>query len=234
MSHRHAGTLWRFLPPPASISPVDVIVPGRHPAPGPGVRVHRVASLEPDEITSVRDVPITTPARTLLDLGTVMGAQALERAVARAERKGLTDAEALRTLLDRYPGRAGTRALRRVVGQEGGAALTRSEPEALLLGLFRRARLPTPRTNARIQGFEVDFLFPAARVVVEMDGYRFHSSPQMFERDRARDRTLTAGGYRVLRVTLRDVTEEPEVVLAQVAQALAAGHPGGRGGAGEA
>ena len=90
-----------------------------------------------------------------------------------------------------------------------------------MLELIRRSDLPHPEVNARLGPYEVDFVWREARQVVEVDGYRFHSSRLAFERDRHRDAELHARGYRVIRVTWRQLVEEPEVVLARLRRALA-------------
>jgi very-short-patch-repair endonuclease len=220
LSHRSAAALWGLVPEADRDTPVDVTVRGRHLNPGPGIRTYRVVGVPADEAVAIHGIPATTPARTLFDLPRSIPSTELERAMARAERKGLADTGDVRALVERYPRRAGTRVLRSVLSRDGGPALTRSEAEARFLELVRRAGLPTPRSNVRLEGFEVDFLWRTARLVVEIDGYTFHSSPRMFDRDRKRDRVLTTAGFVVMRVTLRDLTEEPEVVLVQVAQAL--------------
>ena len=86
--------------------------------------------------------------------------------------------------------------------------------------LIRAARLPTPETNVRLNGYEVDLLWREQRLVVEVDGYAFHSSHRSFERDRRRDRDLQAQGYRVLRITWRELTDTPEALIAELAVAL--------------
>jgi very-short-patch-repair endonuclease len=86
--------------------------------------------------------------------------------------------------------------------------------------LLRRAGLPLPRTQARMLGYTVDFLWPAERVVVEVDGFGPHRTRMRFETDRARDAALLAAGYRVLRFTWRQLLHEPELVIARVAAVL--------------
>ncbi len=223
LSHRGAAALRELVSLPGPEAPVEVSTPGRHPAPRPDVRVYRVGALTADEITVVDGIPTTTPARTILDLAAVLTVGDLERVVARAERMGLVRPDEVHAVLARHARRAGTPALRTVLSRTGGAALTRSEAEALFLQLVRRARLPAPETNVRLEGFEVDFLWRRAHLVVEVDGFAFHTSPRMFERDRRRDRVLLTAGFNVMRVTLRDLTDEPEAVLVQVGQALVGG-----------
>jgi very-short-patch-repair endonuclease len=101
-----------------------------------------------------------------------------------------------------------------------GPQLTRSEAERRFLDLIERARLPRPRTNVRIGRYEVDLLWPEQRLIVEVDGYAFHSTRAAFERDRARDAELIAAGYHVIRVTWRQLVEEPEATVALLAAAL--------------
>ena len=88
--------------------------------------------------------------------------------------------------------------------------------------LIRAARLPMPESNVQLHGHEVDLLWREQRLVVEIDGYAFHSSRSSFERDRRKDRELAAKGYRVIRVTWRQLTDEPTAVVATLAAALAA------------
>jgi very-short-patch-repair endonuclease len=111
-------------------------------------------------------------------------------------------------------------ALRKAIRTD--AAFTRSEAERRAIELVRAARLPTPEANTRVNGYEVDFVWHEQRLIVEVDGYAFHSSRSSFERDRRRDRDLQAHSYRVIRLTWRQLIEEPEAVIAAVATALAA------------
>jgi very-short-patch-repair endonuclease len=90
-----------------------------------------------------------------------------------------------------------------------------------MLELVRAAGLPLPRVNARVHGYEVDFLWPQAALIVEVDGYRFHSSRAAFERDRVRDVRLQAHGLEVQRVTWRRMVQEPLAVIAELAAAIA-------------
>ena len=84
----------------------------------------------------------------------------------------------------------------------------------------RDGRPRPPLANARLLGLEVDFLWPDQRLVVEVDGYTFHGHRRGFERDRRRDQQLVAAGYRVIRVTWRQLRDEPIAVIASIAQAL--------------
>ena len=99
----------------------------------------------------------------------------------------------------------GTRALR-ALQSDNASGFTRSAAERMLRGLIRAANLPRPRFNARLAGYEVDAVWPDRRLVVEVDGYAYHGHRAQFERDRRKDLALTAAGYRVIRVSWRQLT----------------------------
>jgi very-short-patch-repair endonuclease len=177
------------------------------------VRVHRAR--ERPASARRHGIPLTTPERTLLDLAAVLPQRELDRAVEQAKVLHLTT----RAALLRCPSRRGIRALERALADE--PRLTRSEAEQRLLELLRAADLPPPRTNVRVHGHEVDLLWPRERLIVEVDGFAFHSTREAFERDRRRDAALQARGYRVLRLTWRQIVHEPQLVVARVATLLA-------------
>jgi very-short-patch-repair endonuclease len=123
-------------------------------------------------------------------------------------------------VIARYPRRRGSRPLRLLLELERAPALARSEAEERLLALIRAAKLPDPDVNARLGPYEVDFLWRRHNLVVEIDGFAFHSSRSAFERDRARDADLIAAGFRVIRVTWHQVTRRPEATAALISRAL--------------
>jgi very-short-patch-repair endonuclease len=200
--------------------PVDVTIDRGDRRHRPGIRIHRVAFLEAADVTTCVGVPVTTPLRTMLDLAAVVGRRELEQAIGRAERNGLIDRDRLRAWVDARPGRPGSRALRSLLEADAPLAVTRSEAESMLLALIREAQLPAPQTNVSIDRFEVDFLWPVERLIVEVDGFAFHASRHTFENDRRRDASLTARGFRIMRVTWRQIVAEPVAVAARIAQAL--------------
>jgi very-short-patch-repair endonuclease/predicted transcriptional regulator of viral defense system len=223
LSHRSAAGLWKMLPLPSAQVPVEVTILRGCRTPGPSVRVHRFCHLDPAETTRFEGIPVTVPARTLLDLAGSVNDRRIEQALAAALREHLTDRDQIRELLARYPRRSGAPLLRALVDRDREPAFTRSEAEARFLKLARKARLQGPQVNARVSGYEVDFLWQRQRLIVEIDGFAFHSSPGAFERDRRRDAVLTGAGFRVVRVTWRQVTKEPEALLVSLARALARG-----------
>ena len=221
LSHRSAARVWKLLPYPATPTPVEITLVRAHAATRAGIRIHRVRMLARRDVRILSGLPITTPARTLLDLAAVVPTCLLERAIAEAQVRRLVRRRDLLEKLGRNRGRSGTQALRRLLDLDGGPAPTRSEAERRLLRLLRAAELPIPRVNSRVGRYEVDIVWSEQRLVVEFDGFRFHSPRARFERDRARDAELAGGGYTVIRVTWRQLVDSPEAVVARIAQALA-------------
>jgi very-short-patch-repair endonuclease len=182
--------------------------------------------LPEDDVTSHRDVPTTSPARTLLDLATILPGSRLERAVNEADKRDLIDPESLRASLGSYAGQPGVRALRALLDRDA-FQLSDSELEARFRRLARSAGLTLPRAKARVNGFEVDFFWPDLGLVVETDGLRYHRTPSAQARDRLRDQAHTAAGLTTLRFTHRQVTYEPahvSDVLRMTASTLRSGH----------
>jgi putative AbiEi antitoxin of type IV toxin-antitoxin system/uncharacterized protein DUF559 len=219
LSHRSAAALWGIRPSEV----LEVTIPV-HRAP-PRVRTHTCA-LPSDEVTAVETIPVTGVSRTLLDLAAVVPAPHVERAAGEAETRRLTDRLSLTELVDRYPGRRGIRAVRTLL--DAGITFTRSELEARFVALCRARGLPPAAANASVLGFECDFAWTAQRVVAELDGFAYHASRRSFELDRARDRALQAAGWRVVRITWRQLDASPDAVAADLRRMLAA--PGPRRG----
>jgi very-short-patch-repair endonuclease len=218
LSHHSAGSLWGLRP--AASGDLDVTVVGRNAGRRRRIRLHVVRRLDSREIRRFQRLPVTAPARTLLDLAEVLSLRELERAVEEAQVRNPVRHHELRTQLELSPGRHGAAPLAALLDRDVRPSLTRSEAERRLLDLLRAAELPPSRVNSHVGRYEVDFLWLPQRLIVEMDGYRYHASRRAFERDRLRDAELQAAGYRVMRVTWRQVTERPEAVVARIAQAL--------------
>lgn len=220
LSHRSAATPWGLLPSDAP-APVHVLVVGRDRGRRPGIIAHRVSRLERREVTRLDGIPVTTPARTLLDLAATASVRELEQAVAEAMARRLVSRSALLSAASRRAGCRGIGVLRRLLEDPVGPLLAWSEAEERFLALIRKAQLPDPEANACVAGHRVDFVWRAERLVVEVDGLAFHSSARSFERDRRRDADIAALGFRVIRVTWSRIVHEPEALLVRLAQALA-------------
>ena len=197
VSHRSAAALWGLLAFPAGF--VDVTVAGgggREKR--PGIKVHRSLTLNDAVTTRRHGIAVTRPKRTLRDLRTTSSMSVFRAAVRRALDLSLITSGDLRSP----------------------AALTRSELERMFLNLCRRHRLPRPDVNSRVGGYEIDFLWRDRGLIVETDGFRHHTGRAAFEADRARDARLQSLGFRVLRFTHRQLTEDRSSVIAALQSLL--------------
>jgi very-short-patch-repair endonuclease len=211
LSHASAAALWGFLRPIEG--PIDVSVPtNRGKGPRPGIRIHRCSSLAPKRVksplsgyveqrrlgplvTARRGIPVTTPQRTIADLGSVVSERLVRRARRQAELAGWR------------------------VGGDG----TRSDLEGDFLALCRRHGLPPPKVNARVGRWTVDFLWRAQRLAVETDAWGTHRGSTAFEDDHARDLDLRTRGFAVRRYTEAQVRDRPAAVAADLRAVLGAG-----------
>src|SRR5215218_7393412 len=187
LSHTDAAALWSIRPAPLP-GPVHVTLrtrAGRRRR--AGIRVHRPRRLPDDELTTHRGIPCTSPARTLLDLASVLDLRPLERAADEADRLRLVLADDLVELLRRHRGHPGARLLRGVLARhQMGSTVTRSELEERFLTLCRKHRLPQPEVNVPLLDYVVDFLWREAKLVVEVDGRAAHGTARAFQADRDR------------------------------------------------
>jgi very-short-patch-repair endonuclease len=213
LSHREAAALHGFRP--ANRARIDVSTVAKRTV--PGIEVHRVRSLDRADVTTVNGIPVTTVARTLVDLADVVPADHLAKALNEAERMRVFDLRAIQAASARTQGRTGpgpqrlATALQELEAQA--TTLTRSPLEVAFQALIAQAGLEKPRTNAPINGREVDAYWPDHKLIVELDGWRFHNTRRDFQSDRERDRDLMAAGYRVVRFTHADVAHRPARVI---------------------
>lgn len=215
LGRRSAARAWG-LPSPRGPG-VEVVVSGGGRT-RPGLRVYR-APLRPDDCEEIDGIPVTAVPRTLIDLAAVVEARVLEKAVIEAERRNLLDVPAALALCTR--GRRGAGALREIITKELAPLVgTESELEVCFQRLLARHKVPSPLTNVLVDGLRVDCLWPDSRLVVELDGHAFHRTPGDQRRDAARDRRLTLAGYRVLRFTWADVTDDGPAAVATVRAGL--------------
>jgi len=201
VGRRAAAGLWGLLPKAAGV--VDVIVPGGGgKARRKGIRVHRSLTLAPSGVALRGGIPVTTPARTVADLCLATSVRRDGALSQRELRRAIRQANVLGLPID----------------GEDGWDRTRSDLEGDFLLLCRRSRLPMPEVNVRLGPYLVDFLWRGRGLVVETDGYLYHRGRAAFQDDRGRDLELRRLGYEVLRLSERQVDEEPD----RVAEALAA------------
>ena len=223
LSHGSAAALWSIRSEGAT-GPIDVTLrtrAGRRRR--RGIRIHRPRRLPDDELSDHWRIPSTGPARTILDLASVIRTRPLERATDEADRLRLLTADDLVELVRRHPGHPGARRLRGVLARHQiGSTVTRSELEERFLIVCRKHHLPQPELNVSLLDYIVDFLWSAAKLVVEVDGRATHDTRRAFQADRDRDGRLAVAGYRVLRFTWWDVTRRPGVVVDRIRRLLKA------------
>ena len=214
VSHRSAAWLHELCPPPPLPVHLTTWAQSRS---RKGIAVHRSASFDPElDVMALDGLPVTTVARTLLDLA---HGRDLDRLCRQAHHLRTLDVGHVRALLERAAAHKSARRLARAVDaleDVEPADMTRSELEQRFLELVLRAGLPHPRVNVPLLGFVVDFYWPDHGLVVETDGARTHLTSRSFAADRARDRTLTAAGYRVARFTWTEVVQQPTQVAREL------------------
>ncbi len=199
---------------------VDVTTPGVRGHRRAGIRVHSGVTLTAADVTVIDNIPCTTLARTLLDVAEDATRREVERALDRAEQQQILDMRAIDDVLARADGRRGAKLLRAVLAEHRvGSTLTRSELEEAFLAICRAAGLPPDAVNAWIPfadggGAEGDFVWRERRLIVEVDGRSVHATRRAFQSDRRRDQRLMLLGWRVVRFTWQQVTNEPAYVAA--------------------
>jgi very-short-patch-repair endonuclease len=221
LSHRSAAELWGIAPRRGRAIDVTRKRGWRASA---GIVVHRSA-IPVDEIEAVEGIPCTCVPRTSLDLAGSASRDELERAVNQIEVRRLTHSLSIYDLLERYPRRRGAPLLRALLDDCAQAhGITRSRLEERFAALLASSDLPRPQLNAglamRGRFFEVDCLWRKQRVIVELDGMQAHGTDLAFEKDRERDRLLIAEGWRVARITWRQLRDDAPSVLADLRRVL--------------
>jgi predicted transcriptional regulator of viral defense system len=217
LSHRSAAALWGIRGTPSGA--IEVTTPRKTRSRG-SLRRH-FAALPADEVTTERGIPVTTVPRTILDLAADSSVDLVEHALRESEYLRLHDRLSLPDLLDRYPRRCGSRAIRECLWRRRNlpTGRVRSWLELEFLPFLRRNGLPRPRLNVWLQvagkSMQVDCLWPGG-VVVELDGFAGHGTRVAFREDRARDRKLRVAGYGVTRIAPEQLEEEPDEIAADL------------------
>jgi very-short-patch-repair endonuclease len=206
LSHRAAAGLWELRTPREGR--IEVIAPC-HRRGDRDLQIRQCA-LAPDEVTTRQGIPVTTPARTIIDLASCvpkhLSQSELERAIRQAVYLRLTSTALLVDAVERHAGRRGMKKLRQALVHLGEApGITRSTLEQRFLRFLRKHNLPIPELNVEMEVFgrqiEADCVWRQQRVIVELDGRDGHDSTPAFESDRARDSAVQAARWRVVRVT---------------------------------
>jgi very-short-patch-repair endonuclease len=220
LSHRSAATLHNLK---TSWNKIEVISASRGRPGPPGVTLHTTRDLPKQDRQRVDNIPVTSLARTLVDLAAVVDYQRLGRAFEEAERIRELDVRAVKEVLLRSHGRRGTQAVRRFLAEGRTATDTREGIERDFADRLREARLPLPAFNVLIEGFLVDAVWVQYRLIVELDSYAFHDGTRRsFDEDRIRRNALTLKGWTLLHITSAQMQEAPELVARAISAARAA------------
>ena len=210
LSHRSAAILHGLLD--SATTRIELSCARRR-QPSRSLNVHRTRTLAEADVTTVAHIPVTTVARTLLDLADVAPARHVERAIHQAEILGVFDLAAIHDVLARANGRRTRRLLAAIEQHNRAPSLTRSGLEEAFLALVDAAGIARPRTNTHVCGHEVDAYWPDHALVVELDSFKYHKTRARFESDRRRDIALQRAGLRAARFTDDRIEHEPDAVL---------------------
>jgi hypothetical protein len=214
LSHRDAAALWELRQ--SSSAYIEVTVPSRNGRRRQrGIRIHRTGRLRPDEVTLRHGIPVTTVARTLLDLADVLERQALKRVITEAEYLNRFDLTAINAVVLNNPGRRGAKLIEAATGRRH---RTRSRLELRFLAFLERHGVEEPESGVWIEGYEADFVWTRTGLIVELDGFAAHGTRTALIADRLRDRRLWKAGFRTMRLT-DDALDDEDAVLDDLAHA---------------
>jgi very-short-patch-repair endonuclease len=201
---------------------IHVTAPTRHHV--PGIRCHYVRALHPEDAAIIDGIPVTTLARTYLDLAEVLNHRRLLEALEAGERLDKLDLRAIEATISRNPDRRAIKPLRSALTQlDDDPPWLQSPTEQAFRDIVRSHGLPEPQYNVYVEGELVDAVWSAHRLVVEVDGWGYHRSKRSFTNDRRRDRVLVAAGWRVVRFTSDDVADHLGAVAAELSELVRGG-----------
>lgn len=202
-SHGSAATLWGFF----KYWDMPFEVTARSARRRPKIKIHRCRTLTGKDRTRQLWIPVTTPARTVLDIAPRLSERRLTRVINNARHARTLDLDALADVLSRNANHPAHKRLTRFVETDRGP--TRSDLEDDFVALAKRYGLPEPVVNTKVNGYEVDVLFPDEKVIVEVDSWEFHRFKENFEGDRDRDADMSVAGFLTVRVTRERLKQHP-------------------------
>jgi hypothetical protein len=195
---------------------IDVVAPKRRTA-DTGVRLHRTRGLDPRDVTTHKGIPVTTIARTLVDLSDVLTAHELANVIHEAAYKGRFSEPATRDAMQRANGRHNLKTLHKALAlNAAGSAGTKSRNEVAFLSMLKH--LPEPLVNTHLNGEEVDFHWPQAKLAVEIDGPG-HARPRTRQNDARKEAIWQAAGYEVVRIPDHALEQGLRIVAARLVSA---------------
>jgi very-short-patch-repair endonuclease len=217
LSHRDAAALHDLSPIGSGL--VHVTAPRKHEL--KGIRCHWARTLDPRDTTIVDAIPVTSLARTYLDLAEFLSHDRLIDVLEAGERQSKLDVSAIDATIARSPGRHGIEPLQAAMAELTDAPpLLQSGLERAFRHIARTYNLPMPQFNVYVEGELVDVVWREHRLVVEVDGRKWHIGKRAFAEDRRRDRKLVRTGWRVVRFTEDQVEQDPAGVAAELSELL--------------
>lgn len=222
-SHHSAGVLWLF--PDFVPGPIEITIPRGASFRASGVEVHLSRNCESQQWTRIGPIPVTTPARTLIDIAAISSKDRLESALDFALRKELVWLSGMQRLLEDPVPLAGTAALRKFVAERQPGIILWSDLETKFFRFCARNRLPKPVSQFQVtlpggSPAFIDFAYPELMIAIETDGYESHSGKIKWMSDMARANDLIAIGWTVLRFSWDDVVRRPREVARQIRAVL--------------
>lgn len=219
LSHQSATALWGLRSRRTGPVHVNAFLGWQGAGRRSGIWLHR-CQLRVEETTSHDGIPVTTVARTLFDLAEASPYMDLKKTTEAADRRNLLQLRELEEVCERGRGRRALKPMRRLIAELAPPDEGRSPLEVRFAAFVREYHLPSPFQNVEVLGHEVDALWPAAKLIVELDSWEFHAHRAAFERDRARDTKLLLAGYRTIRVTHLRLDREAEQLAGAIRQLL--------------
>lgn len=220
LSYHSAGWLWGLRSGSPKPFEVTAVVPRHHPAPRDVVR-HRARNLVDEDRAIVEGIPVTSVARTLLDLFWKLRADRPGRVLARAEDLGLLDLGAIHAVIERNRGHHGARRLRLALATYERPAYSRSEFERRFVDCLVAHGLPRPATGWNEVGYEIDIYWPELEFGIELDAFETHANREAFEGDHHRDLDFALAEVKTIRITERQFRRDPDGIANRVATLLA-------------
>ncbi len=220
---RPGAQAWRLLDTTRQLgadAPISVLLVGRNATAPPGVVAWRTQALARQDVRWRQGIPLTSPARTILDCAREMNELELESVLAVALGQNMVRRAQLKDVMERNSYAKGIGVLRQLLAQTEPLHDTRSEYERKLLELLRAADLPLPITNTWVAGQFVDGVWPDLKLVLEFDGWKYHGGRSKFETDRLRDQHLIVAGHQTMRITARQIDQRPHALIARIASAI--------------
>jgi hypothetical protein len=224
LSHRAAASLHGLLM--NRRVRIDVTVQTRAPRKRPGLDIHRSTTLIERDLVVVERIRCTSVARTLMDIAPGVSDGQMTRAFDQAEVLEVFDLNAINDQLERNPTHPGAGRIRAMLADYVFMGQTRGEFERRMLPRLKAAGFPMPKNNEWIvlddgeRAICADFCWREQRLVVETDGKKTHLTHRAFECDRRDDQRLIAAGWTVIRITWKQLENEPERILRTIATVL--------------